>query len=589
MFRDLLRLVPFIRKYKGRLIGGITLFFIARLFEAAVPLCLMVGINRLERGEADLLLPVLGIVGAVAGRFVIVSWARIAVRRAGFLVQFDLRDAFYKHLQYMGPNFFRQYAIGDLMTRAVADIQLIRRLVGNGTTMIVIFCFATIVGFSCMTLLSPTLTLFVLPPLPILFFYTWRSSLKLGLASRKVQEKLSSLGAQVQENLSGIRTIQAMALEDEEVRRFDDHNQAYTDAFYSHARIHSIMHSVMPTLAAASAVAILGYGGHKVLQGTLSIGAFTAFFAYVTMVVQPFRVAGMIISMLQRAAVASRRLFAVFDYEPEIPDQGIPWVPETIRGSIFLNDLTFTYRGSNQPAIANINLTIQRGEMVAFMGRIGSGKTTLLKQIVRLVDTPKDAVFIDDFDVCDYSLNQLRTQIAYVPQDPFLFGEPLRTNISYDQPRRKIDQVWQAAEAANFAQSIDEMAFKMETIVGERGVTLSGGQKQRATLARGLIRHSPVLILDDCFSSVDTETEEQILSHLAAVRSNKTTLLVSHRVSTARHADRIVVLDDGQVEEVGTHDELLKHEGIYAEFERIQREGSDEDRSLQSQIGLVSR
>lgn len=576
MFRDLLRLVPFVRKYKGRLLGGIVLFFLARLFEAAVPLCLMVGINRLTRGESNLLWPILGIVGAVIARFLIVSWARIAVRRAGFLVQYDLRHAFYKQLQRMGPTFYRQYAIGDLMTRAVADIQLIRRLIGNGTTMVVIFCFATLIGFSCMVFLSPTLTLFVLPPLPILLFYTWRTSLRLGVASRKVQEKLSALGSHVQENLSGIRTVQAMALERQELARFDDRNQDYTDAFYTHARIHSIMHSVMPTLAAASAIAILGYGGYSVLEGSLSIGAFTAFFFYVNMIVQPFRVAGMIISMMQRAAVASRRLFAVFDSEPEISDQASPWAPELIRGNVEFRQLTFTYEDSSQEALRNIKLSIRRGEIVTFMGRIGSGKTTLLKQVVRLLDTPRDSVFIDDFDVCDYPLDRLRSQVAYVPQDTFLFGEPLRSNISYDQPRRKIDQVWLAAEAASLSESIEEMAFKMETVVGERGVTLSGGQKQRATLARGLIRNAPVLILDDCFSSVDTETEEQILSSLATMRANKTTLLVSHRVSTARHSDRIVILEDGQIAELGTHEQLLSLNGIYAELERIQREGSDE-------------
>ena len=576
MFRDLLRLIPFVRKYKGRLLGGIVLFFIARLFEAAVPLCLMVGINRLTRGESNLLWPILGIVGAVVARFLIVSWARIAVRRAGFLVQYDLRHAFYKQLQLMGPTFYRQYAIGDLMTRAVADIQLIRRLIGNGTTMVVIFCFATLIGFSCMVFLSPTLTLFVLPPLPILLFYTWRTSLRLGVASRKVQERLSALGSHVQENLSGIRTVQAMALERQELARFDDRNQDYTDAFYTHARIHSIMHSVMPTLAAASAIAILGYGGYSVLEGSLSIGAFTAFFFYVNMIVQPFRVAGMIISMLQRAAVASRRLFAVFDSEPEIADQASPWAPELIRGNVEFRQLTFAYEDSSQEALRNIELSIRRGEIVTFMGRIGSGKTTLLKQVVRLLDTPRDSVFIDDFDVCDYPLDRLRSQIAYVPQDTFLFGEPLRSNISYDQPRRKIDQVWLAAEAASLSESIEEMAFKMETLVGERGVTLSGGQKQRATLARGLIRNAPVLILDDCFSSVDTETEEQILSSLSTMRANKTTLLVSHRVSTARHSDRIVILEDGEIAELGSHEQLLSLNGIYAELERIQREGSDE-------------
>lgn len=576
MFRDLLRLVPFVRKYKGRLLGGIVLFFIARLFEAAVPLCLMVGINRLTRGESDLLLPILGIVGAVVARFLVVSWARIAVRRAGFLVQYDLRHAFYKQLQRMGPTFYRQYAIGDLMTRAVADIQLIRRLIGNGTTMVVIFCFATLIGFSCMVFLSPTLTLFVLPPLPILLFYTWRTSLRLGVASRQVQEKLSALGSHVQENLSGIRTVQAMALERQELDRFDDRNQDYTDAFYTHARIHSIMHSVMPTMAAASAIAILGYGGYSVLQGSLSIGAFTAFFFYVNMIVQPFRVAGMIISMLQRAAVASRRLFAVFDSEPEIEDQASPWAPELIRGNVEFRQLTFAYDDSSKEALSNVNLSIRRGEVVTFMGRIGSGKTTLLKQVVRLLDTPRDSVFIDNFDVRDYPLDRLRSQVAYVPQDTFLFGEPLRSNISYDQPRRNIDQVWLAAEAASLSESIEEMTFKMETLVGERGVTLSGGQKQRATLARGLIRNAPVLILDDCFSSVDTETEEQILSSLSAMRANKTTLLVSHRVSTARHSDRIVILEDGQIAELGTHEQLLSVNGIYAELERIQREGSDE-------------
>ncbi len=210
------------------------------------------------------------------------------------------------------------------------------------------------------------------------------------------------------------------------------------------------------------------------------------------------------------------------------------------------------------------------------MGRIGAGKTTLLKQLVRILDTPKGCVFVDGHDVNDYPLAQLRSQIAMVPQDPFLFGEPLKDNLTYDEPTRQIEQIWEAANSADLKETIEEFPEQMETIVGERGVTLSGGQKQRTTLARGFIREAPVLVLDDCFSSVDTETEEHILSELKRLRRGQTTILVSHRVSTARHSDRIVVIDSGKIAEVGSHDELIASGGFYAELERIQREGADE-------------
>lgn len=576
MFRDLLRLKKYVYRYRGRLLGGIGMFLIARLFEAAIPLFLAVGIDRIIDGEESLWFPILGIVCAVFGRFVFVSWARIAVRRTGFLIAFDLRDELYAHLQKMGPNFYSKYTIGDLMTRAVADVQLIRRLFSNGTTMTVIFVYASIVGFGCMMYLSPSLTLLILPPLPFLFLYTWRASLRMGIASRVVQQELSNLGAHVQENLSGIRTIQAMAQEDYEMLRFDSANQKYADAFYAHSKINSMMSSVMPSFAALSIIIILGYGGHLVMNGELSVGSFTAFFMYVNMVVQPFRVAGMVVSMLQRAAVASRRLFEVYNYVPEIKDVIQLDTPEFLHGDIEFRKLTFSYPTSTHPALENIELSIQRGESIAIMGAVGSGKTTLLKQLNRMLDTPRGMVFIDGVDVCDIPLKQLRSQVALVPQDPFLFGEPLRANITYDEPQRNITQIWQAAESADLATSIDEMPDKMETIVGERGITLSGGQKQRTTLARGIIRHAPILILDDCFASIDTETEEHILSELTAIRRRYTTILVSHRVSTARHSDRIVILDHGSIFEVGSHQELLAKNGVYAELERIQREGAEE-------------
>ena len=575
MIGSLLRLRVFVARYRGRLTGGIAAFALARVFEALVPIMLMIGIDRLTEGNADILWPVLGIVAVVCARFVTVSFARIAVRRAGLLVAFDLRQRLYAHLQLMGPKFFGRYTIGDMMTRAVADIGLIQRLISHGTILSVVLIFASVVGFAFMLSLSWQLTLLIFPPLPFVFLYAWKASRRMGLASRAVQERLSQLGGRVQENLSGIRTIQAMAQEDNEIARFAGANQAYADAFRRQARINSVMSAVLPTLAAVCSITILGYGGHLVLTDRLTVGEFTAFFLYVNMVVQPFRVAGFIVSLFQRAAVASDRLFDVFDRAAEIEDAAPGETRRRIRGDISIRHLDFTYEGASAPALDDVCLDIRRGESITVMGRVGAGKTTLLKQLVRILDTPSGTVFIDGRDVRDYSLAQLRAQVAMVPQDPFLFGEPVRDNLTYDNPSRTLDRVWQAADAADFRDTVEEMPDGMDTVVGERGVTLSGGQKQRATLARGLIRHAPVLILDDCFSSVDTETEEHILSELRRLRRGQTTILVSHRVSTARHSDRIVILEDGTIGEIGSHAELLAAGGFYAELERIQREGAD--------------
>jgi ATP-binding cassette subfamily B protein len=576
MLKSLFRLRAFVSPYGWRLGLGIVAFGISRALEATIPMQMAHGIDTIAAGSADVLVPVAIIFAAVLGRFVIVSLARYLVRSSGLKVAFDLRQALYSALQYQGSGFFNRYTVGDMMTRAVADISLIQRLISMGTILLVILVFATLIGFGCMLYLSPSLTLLMLPPMPFVFFYARWSSHRMATASKDVQDRLSDLGSHVQENLSGIRTIQAMVQEEAEIERFSQTNQAYASAFYQQERINSLMGSWMPSLAAVCSITILGYGGYLVQQGSLSAGELVAFFTYIGMVVQPFRVAGFIISLFQRAAVASNRLFEIISLKPEIQDHPSNTTPRSITGAIEIRHLNYGYGSADDAQVLkDINLRIEAGESISIMGRVGSGKSTLLKLIVRLLDPPAGTVLIDGHDVQDYPLSQLRSQVALVPQDPFLFGEPLRDNLTYDDPNRALELIWEAATSADLRNTIEGFPDQLDTLVGERGVTLSGGQKQRATLARGLIRNAPVLILDDCFSSVDTKTEDHILSELKRLRRGQTTLLVSHRVSTARHSDRIVMLEDGHVREVGSHEELIAKGGLYAELERIQREGAD--------------
>ncbi|MEL0048517.1 MAG: ABC transporter ATP-binding protein [Gammaproteobacteria bacterium] len=567
----------FIGPHRRGLYIGITAFGVARIFEAMVPVLTAVSINRMVDGNFDVTYPVLGIIGAVLIRYCVVSFARFSVRRVALKVSYDLRQAFFSKLQQQGSEFFSEFSIGDMMTRAVADISLIQRLISMGTILLIIMVYATVVGFGFMLYNSPWLTLLLLPPMPLVFFYAQYSAKAMGEASAQVQDRLSDLGTHTQENLSGIRTIQAMVQEENEIARFAVTNQAYADVFYEQGRINSAMSSWMPSLAAICSLTILGYGGSQVLNGTLAVGDFVAFFMFVNMVVQPFRVAGFIVNLFQRAGVASRRLFEVFDRPAEIADEPAAEAPVELAGSIDIRHLSYRYPGTATKAIDDLSLSVAPGETVAIMGRVGSGKTTLLKQIVRLIDPPGGSVFIDGHEVADYPLTQLRTQVALVPQDPFLFAEPLKSNITYDDPTRSLEKIWEAATSADLKDTISDFPDQLDTLIGERGVTLSGGQKQRATLARGLIRHAPVLILDDCFSAVDTETEEHILGELKRLRQQQTTVLVSHRVSTARHADRIYVMDAGRIIESGRHEDLLANQGYYAELERVQREGGEED------------
>jgi ATP-binding cassette subfamily B multidrug efflux pump len=578
------RLMPYHHRYRQPFWIGMFALVVARAFEAAIPLFLRDGIDAMVAGQQAMELtqldfagarsalawPALAIVCCVLLRYGTIIVGRRLIRRIGVHIAYDLRKRIYHHLQLQGPAFFAAHATGDLMARAINDINLIRQLIGGGLRTIVVIIFTALIAFICMLYLAPQLTVMLLIPMPVIAFMGWRMSRKVFARSMRVQEGFADLSEQVQENLNGIRTVQALVQEAREVERFDAVNVDYVQRYLTLVRTNSLIGAVMPWLGAFCTATILGYGGWLVTNGQLTVGTFTAFFTYVAMMLWPVRQAGQVVTLWQQGASGTARLFEILDHPPEIEDAPHPDAPSDIRGNLSIRGLSYRYPGAGFDALSGVDLEIARGETIAILGRIGAGKTTLLKCFVRLLDPPPGTLLIDGQDVRGYPLARLRSQIVMVPQDPFLFGDLLRNNLSYDQPERQEPTIWQAAEDADLKDTIARLPDALETLVGERGVTLSGGQKQRSALTRGLIREASLLILDDCFSSVDTETEEHILGRLHEARGDKTTLMVSHRVSTARHADRIVVLDEGQVAEQGSHAELLAAGGWYAELNRIQ-------------------
>jgi len=479
-------------------------------------------------------------------------------------IEYDLKNEIYEHYQNLSLAFFKRNNTGDLMARITEDVSKVRMYVGPA----VLYAINLTVLFSLviynMIEVSPTLTAYVLIPLPILSFTIYQVSRMINIRSERVQRQLSQLSTFVQEGFSGIRVLKAYAKEDQWGKAFEKETENYKKTSLELVQINAVFFPTMLTLIGLSTVLTVYIGGKQAMAGTITTGNIAEFIIYINMLTWPVAAIGWITSIIQRAAASQTRINEFLSTEPEI--QNLNNEPLIVKGGITFKDVSFIYPDSGIKALVDVSFEVKPGESLAILGRTGSGKSTIASLITRTYDISEGSLLIDGKEIRDLNLDAIRSSIGYVPQDVFLFSDSISNNISFgvDSDESFEKRVFSAARQADIYDSIIDFPFGFDTKVGERGITLSGGQKQRISIARAIIRDPQILIFDDCLSAVDTETEERILAHLKDLMQGKTTVIISHRVSSVKHADQIVVLDKGAIAERGNHEQLLAINGMYA-------------------------
>lgn len=484
-------------------------------------------------------------------------------------VEFEMRNAYFESLEKQPPAFFQDHPTGDLMARATNDLQAVRMVCGPA---MMYGANTLITGIGClffMVRIDARLTAISLVATPLVVLSTILVGRRVHGAFSSVQGKFSDISARVQESLAGVRVVRAYAQEAREEEEFRRVNQEYLEGNRRLAFWSTAMHPLLQMLIGLGFAAVLWYGGLLVIRGGISVGEFVSFNLFLTRLIWPVIALGWVVNLTQRGLASLARIRQVLDTEPAIRDEQPLAAPGAFRGDVSFRDLTFSY-GEAEPVLRGIDLQVVAGQTVAVVGRTGSGKSTLLGLIPRLVDPPEGTLFVDGMDVRRLPLARLRSVIGMVPQETFLFSATVLENIAFGRPEASREEVAEAARLAGLEPDLAAFPAGLDTVVGERGLTLSGGQKQRVALARALLREPRILLLDDCLSAVDTQTEEQILRNLRIVFRGRTVFLVSHRISTVKDADVIVVLDHGRISERGNHAQLIATGGLYAELHQRQ-------------------
>jgi ATP-binding cassette subfamily B protein len=568
-------IIPFLKKNIGKYIIGILLLITVDIAQLIIPRLMQVAIDRIEMGTIDqvgLFYVGLIILGLSALMVVIRYFWRVIFIGVAWSIDRDLRKQYYKHLLGLSQNFFNRQKIGDLMAYATNDLNAVRMMVGFGMVMVVDITFLTLATASFMASYNVQLTLMAIIPLPFLSLMIIFFGRKIHARFSQVQKLFATLSGKVQEGLSGIRVVKAFAQEKPETEKMSETALGYAEENIGMIKLsQGLFRPLMFLFVSMSMLIVLVFGGSLAILGDISMGEFIAFFQYLGMLIWPMIAIGWIVNMYQRGTASLKRINSIFEEKPEIVDESSDKSIKEIKGNIEVKNLKFKYTEPGPWIFKGISFQIKAGQTLAVVGRTGTGKSTLVDLLLRIYNPPRDSIYIDGNEIFSIPLNTLRNNMILVPQDIFLFSNTISENIRLGKPDATQEEIEEVARKVHIYEDISEFEYGFETIVGERGVTLSGGQKQRLAIARALLTDPSVLILDDALSAVDTKTEKGILKELIDMRKDSTTIIIAHRISSLRHANQIIVLEDGYIAESGTHLQLLRLGGLYRDLYEKQK------------------